>query len=165
MPSTRTMVLLTLAVLMGCATEKAATEKAASAAEKPPGVKTFALTPGEEVPACAAAAAGAQGGGSVTLSPDESSLTATVNYSGLSGPLTAAHIHAGKTGAAGPVVLPISGDLTSPFSKTFTAADYVAAPNAPPDFASFVQALKSGGAYVNLHTAACKPGEIRGQIP
>ena len=158
MPSTRTLVLLSLVSLMGCATEK-------SAAEKPPGIKNFALTTGEEVPPCAAAGGGAQGGGNVTLAPDESSLTATVNYSGLSGPATVAHIHAGKTGVAGPVVLPFSGDLTSPFSKTFTAADYVAAPGAPPDFGSFVQALKSGGAYVNVHTAACKPGEIRGQIP
>ncbi|HVP59272.1 MAG TPA: CHRD domain-containing protein [Myxococcaceae bacterium] len=158
MPSNRTLVLLSLAMLMGCATEK-------SASEKPLGVKTFALTPGEEVPPCAAAGAGAQGSGNVTVSPDESSLTATVSYSGLSGPATAAHIHAGKPGVAGPVVLPFSGDLTSPINKTFTAADYVAAQGAPADFAGFVQALKSGGAYVNLHTAACKPGEIRGQIP
>ena len=163
MPSTRTLFLLSLAVLMGCATEKSAAEKPAAA--NPPAIKNFALTAGEEVPPCPAAGPGAQGTANVTLSPDESSLTATVNYSGLSGPATAAHIHAGKAGVAGPVVLPFSGDLSSPINKTFTAADYVAAPNAPPDFPSFVQSLKSGGAYVNVHTAACKPGEIRGQIP
>ena len=163
MPSTRTLFLLSLAVLMGCATEKSATEKAP--AVSPPVIKNFGLTTSDEVPVCPAAASGAQGTGNVTLSPDESSLTATVNYSGLSGPATAAHIHAGKAGAAGPVVLPFSGDLTSPINRTFTAADYVAAPNAPPDFASFVQSLKTGGAYVNVHTAACKPGEIRGQVP
>ena len=163
MPITRTLFLLSLAVLMGCATEKSATEKAPAVG--PPVVKNFGLTTGGEVPVCPAAASGAQGTGNVTLSPDESSLTATVNYSGLSGPATAAHVHAGKAGVAGPVVLPFSGDLTSPINKTFTAADYVAAPNAPPDFASFVQSLKTGGAYVNVHTAACKPGEIRGQIP
>jgi len=163
MPNTRTLFLLSLAVLMGCATEKSAAEKPAAA--NPPAIKNFALTAGEEVPPCPAAGPGAQGTANVTLSPDESSLTATVNYSGLSGPATAAHIHAGKAGVAGPVVLPFSGDLSSPINKTFTAADYVAAPNAPPDFPSFVQSLKSGGAYVNVHTAACKPGEIRGQIP
>jgi CHRD domain len=163
MPSTRALFLLNLAVLMGCATEKSAAEKAP--AVNPPAIKNFALTTGDEVPPCSAAAPGAQGTANVTLSPDESSLIATVNYSGLSGPATAAHIHAGKAGVAGPVVLPFSGDLTSPINKTLTAADYVAAPNAPPDFPSFVQSLKTGGAYVNVHTAACKPGEIRGQIP
>ena len=163
MPSTRTLFLLTLAVLMGCATEKSAAEKPAAA--NPPAIKNFALTAGEEVPPCPGGGPGAQGTANVALSPDESSLTATVNYSGLSGPATAGHIHAGKAGVAGPVVLPFSGDLGSPINRTFTAADYVAAPNAPPDFPSFVQSLKSGGAYVNVHTAACKPGEIRGQIP
>lgn len=162
MPSTRTLFLLSLVVLMGCAAEKAAEKPAAV---NPPAVKSFALTPGDEVPPCPAAAPGAQGTANVTLSPDESSLTATVNHSGLSGPATAAHIHAGKAGVAGPVVLPFSGDLSSPMNKTFTAADYVAAPTAPPDFPSFIQSLKSGGAYINVHTAACKPGEIRGQIP
>ena len=163
MPSTRTLFPLSLAVLMGCATEKSAAEK--PPAVSPPAIKNFALTPGDEVPPCPAGGPGAQGTANVTLSPDESSLTATVNYSGLSGPATVAHLHAGKAGVAGPVVLPFSGDLSSPINKTFTAADYVAAPNAPPDFPSFVQSLKSGGAYVNVHTAACKPGEIRGQIP
>ncbi|HET9157230.1 MAG TPA: CHRD domain-containing protein [Myxococcaceae bacterium] len=162
MPSTRTLFLLSLAALMGCATDKPAEKPAAA---NPPAIKNFGLTTSDEVPPCAAAAPGAQGMASVALSPDESSITTTVNYSGLSGPATVAHIHAGKPGVAGPVVLPFSGDLSSPINKTFTAADYVAAPGAPPDFASFVQTLKSGGAYVNVHTAACKPGEIRGQIP
>jgi hypothetical protein len=154
----RALILLSLAGLAGCATEKAA-------AEKPPVVKNFGLTSGEETPPCPAAAAGAQGLANVTLAPDGSSIVATVNYSGLSGPVTAAHIHSGAAGVAGPVVLPFKGDLTSPFSKTFTEADYVVGSGAPPDFASFVQSLKAGGAYVNVHTAACKAGEIRGQIP
>jgi hypothetical protein len=63
------------------------------------------------------------------------------------------------------VVLPFSAPLDSPFSKTLTAADYVAGTGTPPDFASFVTALKAGGAgYVNVHTGACKPGEIRGEV-
>jgi hypothetical protein len=162
MQSTRTLFLSCLVVLMGCATDKAAEKPAAVSA---PAIKNFALTAGDEVPVCAAAAPGAQGQANVTVSPDESSVIATVNYSGLSGPVTAAHIHAGNVGVAGPVVLPFGGDLSSPINKTFTAGDYVAAPNAPPDFPSFIKSLKSGGAYLNVHTAACKPGEIRGQIP
>jgi len=162
MSTTRMLLLLSLA-LVGCATEKAATEKT-TAAEKP-GAKSFDLTTSAEVPPCPAAGPGAKGTSNVTLAPDDSSLTVLVTYSGLSGPVTAGHIHAGKAGEAGPVVLPFGGDLSSPYSKTFTAADYVAATGAPPDFPSFVQTLKAGGAYVNVHTAACKPGEIRGQIP
>jgi len=119
MPSTRTLFLLSLVVLMGCAAEKAAEKPAAV---NPPAIKNFALTPGDEVPPCPAGAPGSQGTANVALSPDESSLTATVNYSGLSGPATAAHIHAGKAGVAGPVVLPFGGDLSSPINKTFTAA-------------------------------------------
>jgi hypothetical protein len=158
------MLLLLSLALVGCATEKAATEKT-TAAEKPGGAKSFDLTTAASVPPCPAAGPGAKGTGNVTLAPDGASLTVVVTYSGLSGPVTASHLHAGKAGEAGPVVLPFGGDLSSPYSKTFTAADYVAAAGAPPDFPSFIQSLKAGGAYVNVHTAACKPGEIRGQIP
>ncbi|HZJ55676.1 MAG TPA: CHRD domain-containing protein [Myxococcaceae bacterium] len=162
MSTARILVLLSLAALLGCATEKAATEKAV--AEKS-AARSFDLTTGASVPPCPAAGPSAGGTGNVTLAPDDSSLTVSVSYSGLSGPVTASHIHAGKAGVAGPVVLPFAGDLASPYSKTFTAADYVAGSGAPPDFPSFVQSLKNGGAYVNVHTAACKPGEIRGQLP
>jgi hypothetical protein len=143
---------LGITALLACATEKAATSE----------TKTF------NVPltkACPAAGANAIGSATISVAGDGSSIMATVTYSGLSGDPTAAHIHIGATGVAGPVVLPFSGSLASPFSKTFTAADYVAASGAPPDFAAFVVALKAGGSsYVNVHTAACKPGEIRGEI-
>jgi len=143
---------------MGCASEKSATASA----------KTLSvpLTPGVETPVCPLAGAGASGTATILIASDNSSITATVTYAGLSGDATAAHIHFGKAATAGPVVLPFSGSLASPFSKTFTAADYVAAAGAPPDFRSFVIALNAGGAaYLNVHTAACKPGEIRGDIP
>jgi hypothetical protein len=157
MTAARALILSSLAVLLGCATEKSAAA---------PAPKTFdvPLTTAAEVPVCAATGPGATGKATIVIAPDDSSITATVTHSGLSGDVTAAHIHAGAAGVAGPVVLPFSAPLTSPFTKTFTAADYVAAPNAPPDFPSFLALLKSGGAYVNVHTAACKPGEIRGQI-
>jgi len=156
MSAARVFAVSSLAVLLGCATEK-------PAAEKGPGYDV-ALTPGAETPPCSAAGPGAAGTTKVSLAPDGSSITATVTYSGLSGDVTGAHIHSGQPGVAGPVVLPFSGPFTSPFSKTFTAADYKAAEGAPADFPAFVSALRSGGAYVNVHTAACKPGEIRGQI-
>ena len=76
------------------------------------------------------------------------------NYSGLSGPAVAAHFHAGEMGKNGGVVIPIFAAKTakSPFSgeKKLTATQ--------------ASQLMSGGWYVNIHTAAHKPGEIRGQV-
>jgi hypothetical protein len=153
------VAVLAVAALVGCATEKSV--------PAPPPSRTFtvSLTPGAETPPCDAAGASASGSTTITVAPDDSSINVTVSYTGLSAEPTAAHLHSGPASAAGPVVLPFSGSLASPFSKTFTAADYVAASGAPPDFPSFLTALKGGGAaYVNVHTAACKPGEIRGEI-
>ncbi len=151
--SARSLVYLAgMLLLWGCATEKSAGPQA----------KTF------EVPltkSCNSAGAEAKGSATVTVAPDDASVTVIVNYSGLSGDVTAAHVHVGAAGTSGPVVLPFAAPFTSPFTKTFTAGDYIAAAGAPPDFAAFVSALKAGGAfYVNVHTAACKPGEIRGEI-
>ena len=118
-----------------------------------------------ETPPCAAAGASATGNATVTIPNDNSSVMVSATYSGLSGPVTAGHIHFGGTSAAGPVVLPFGPPLDSGFTKTLTAADYVPGTGVPPDFATFVTALKAGGAgYVNLHTDACKPGEIRGEV-
>jgi hypothetical protein len=132
-----------------------------------PKVFNINLTPQGETPPCTAAGASATGTAKVTIAADNSTVTVDVTYSGLSGPATASHIHSGTAAAAGPVVLPFSAPLDSPFSKTLTAADYVtpAPAGAPPDFATFVTALKAGGGgYVNVHTNACKPGEIRAEV-
>jgi hypothetical protein len=157
MHSARSLALLIAIATLGCATDKGA-----ATAET---TLTVPLSP-RAAPACPSASVSGTGTAVIVVAPDNSSITATVTYAGLSGDPTAAHFHFGKPGVAGPVVLPFSGSLASPFSKTFTAADYVAAAGAPPDFASFVISLKAGGTvYVNVHTAACKPGEIRGDVP
>jgi len=151
----RTLMLLGLSGLLGCATSGVAPGK----------TYTVPLTAAAEAPPCDGASPTASGSATIVVASDDSSISTTVSYGGLSGEPTAAHIHSGPVGSPGPVVLPFSGTLTSPFGKTFTAKDYVAASGAPPDWASFVAALKAGnGAYVNVHTAACKPGEIRGEI-
>ena len=132
------------------------------------GTKTFnlTLTPANETPPCAAAGTAATGTANIVVAADNSSIAVTEAYSGLSGPPTAAHLHSGTSAAAGPVVLPFTvGLTTSPFSQTFTAADYVAASGAPADFPSFVTALRAGGAaYANIHTNACKGGETRAEL-
>jgi hypothetical protein len=101
----------------------------------------------------------------VTVAGDGSSIAVSnFTYSGMSGAVTLGHIHFGTSAAAGPVVLPFSS-LTSPINQTFTASDYVAASGAPANFAAFVTMLRAGGAaYLNLHTAACGGGEVRGEI-
>jgi hypothetical protein len=130
-----------------------------------PKVFNLTLATANETPPCAGAGTAATGTAKVTIPNDNSSVTVEVSYSGLSGPATASHIHSGTAAAPGPVVLPFSAPLDSPFTKTVTAADYVAATGAPPDFGTFVTALKAGGAgYVNVHTAGCKGGEIRGEV-
>ncbi len=70
----------------------------------------------------------------------------------LTGKATAAHIHKGKAGAAGPVLVPLCGPCTS--GQTGTAS-ISAATRA---------AIESGAAYVNVHTAKNPGGEVRGQI-
>ena len=151
---------LALAMLGGCSSIRDVPQ---SAAFRVP------LTPGAETPPCPSASAGTLGAAQINVPGDGLSVQASVTYEGLSGPVTAAHIHWGTAAAPGPVVLSFGDSLGSPgshyFAKTFVAADYIAASGAPPDFAAFVTALKAGGvAYLNVHTAACKGGEIRGEI-
>jgi hypothetical protein len=92
----------------------------------------------------------ASGKGSFKVSSDRT-ITGSVTTTGMAA--TAAHIHTGAKGANGPVTIPLtrSGDTWSvPPNTKLTDAQY--------------QAFKSGGLYVNVHSAAHKPGEIRAQI-
>ena len=73
---------------------------------------------------------------------------------------TAAHIHHGSAGVAGPVVVGFSAG-TSPLAlsidETFESAELA-------DFAAFQTALLAGDLYVNVHSTGFGAGEIRGQI-
>ena len=97
-----------------------------------------------------------KGTGEVTATYDTASkkLSWKGTYSGLTGAATAAHFHAGEAGKNGGVVVPIFQGPTakSPFegSKTLTAAQ--------------ASDMMAGRWYVNIHTAANKAGEIRGQV-
>lgn len=96
------------------------------------------------------------GTGSVDVTYDTGSkmLSWKGTYSGLTGPATAAHFHAGESGKNGGVVVPIfqGAAAKSPFSGSKQLTDAQAAQ------------VMSGGWYVNVHTAANKAGEIRGQV-
>ena len=80
-------------------------------------------------------------------------LTYTASYKDLTGPVTAAHFHGpadAKTNAG--IVVPVKGAMTSPMKGEATLTDAQAAD------------LASGKWYFNIHTAAHKGGEIRGQV-
>ena len=89
----------------------------------------------------------------VHLNKQTNLLTWTIEYSGLSGPVTAGHFHGpAVAGQNAGVTMPMSGAVDSPIkgTATLTAAQSID--------------LLDGKWYVNLHTAANPDGEIRGQV-
>ena len=95
-----------------------------------------------------------KGTGSVTATFDTASkkLSWKGTVSGLSGPATAAHFHAGEAGKNGGVAVPITGADKGSFEGSATLTDAQA------------EELMAGKWYVNVHTAANKGGEVRGQV-
>jgi hypothetical protein len=106
------------------------------------------LSGDEEVPPVRTSASGT---GSVTVK-DDGSVTAKVTTQGIAG--VAAHIHEGAAGANGPVIVPLSktgdNEWSSAAGAKLTESQYAA--------------YKAGRTYFNVHSAAHKGGEIRGQI-
>jgi hypothetical protein len=84
-----------------------------------------------------------------------------------------AHIHSGKQGQNGPVIAglfnpsmsgPPTGTINGQLKKgTLTSAD-LSGPLAGKQISDLVNMIKSGGAYVNVHTTQNQNGEVRGQI-
>lgn len=96
---------------------------------------------------------GGRGSFEANLNRQANVLNWTLTYSGLSGPVTAAHFHGpAMPGENAGVALPLSGSLASPMSGTVSLTPAQAAD------------LIAGKWYVNLHTAANPNGEIRGQL-
>ena len=137
----------------------AAAPAVALAADPPQPAFGGPLTGAQEVPAVVTAATGE---GTAVISPDGSTITYIVTYSGLSGAAAAAHIHTGAAGVSGGVILPLTVSA-SPMVGTLTAADFTASGGIT-TFAQAVAAIKAGDTYFNIHTAANPGGEIRGQI-
>ena len=112
------------------------------------------LTRGAEVPKPAGAPATA-GGTFVAKSVEAGSkitIKWTLKFHGLSGKATAAHIHMGKKGVAGAVVVPLCGPCKATSSGSAKITSKVE------------NALEQGKAYVNVHTTKNPAGEIRGQV-
>jgi hypothetical protein len=132
---------------------------AVSAASASATIFTASLNGGSSVPPVNTIGTG---DAQVVINAAGTAVTYTVSYVNLSGPVVAAHIHAGAINANGPVSLPFTVG-PSPMHGTLTAANFVATPQAP-TFNSIVNLIRTGGAYVNVHTALHPGGEIRGQL-
>jgi hypothetical protein len=101
-------------------------------------------------------------------------LTYTLTYTGLSAPVTVAHIHFAKEDVAGGIVAFLCGGgnkpacpQSGPVTGTIVAGDILAldAQGVPAgSFQALFLAIVSGSAYANVHTSAHTAGEIRGQI-
>lgn len=127
------------------------------------------LTGGEEVPPVDTDASGHM---SLQLSDDETELSFELVVSSIED-VTQAHIHLAPPGVNGPVVaflfgfvpggVTIDGTLAE---GTITEEDLIARPQVGfgGTMEELIGRLRAGAAYVNVHTVAHPPGEIRGQL-
>jgi hypothetical protein len=130
------------------------------------GAPRSALTGAGEVPPVTTDAAGM-----VALRVTEGSIEFSLQVDPLpASAVTAAHIHAGAAGVNGPIIFTLynsasQGAFAGKAGGTLTASNLTAQPAAGvASFADAVDAILSGGAYVNVHTTANTGGEIRGQL-
>lgn len=99
---------------------------------------------------------GAHGSGLFTATVTESgssiSLKWKLTFKGLTGKAIAAHIHKGKPGKAGAVLVPLCGPCRSGQTGSMKLNE------------SQNSAIEKGGTYANVHTPKNTAGEIRGQV-
>ena len=111
---------------------------------------TAVLNAGQEVPHPTGAMSGASG--KFTASVSGTTITWKLTFAHLTGAASAAHIHAGKKGVAGAVLVPLCGPCKTGASGTATLTS------------AEIKSMKAGTTYVNVHTAKNPNGEIRGQV-
>jgi len=112
---------------------------------------------------------------------EEGTISFALSYSGLSSPVTGAHIHFGASKTNGGVAVflcggpkpacPASGTITG----TITPADVSVLPKTngdsvipqglePANLEGLIRAIRSGSTYINVHSAIFPTGAIRGQV-
>lgn len=91
------------------------------------------------------------GSGTITVA-SSGAVSGSVTTIGVAG--VAAHIHMGAIGKNGPVIVPLKK----------TGANTWSVPEGAKLNDAQMKAYKAGDLYVNVHTAAHKAGEIRGQV-
>jgi hypothetical protein len=144
----------------------------------PPGEATnfsATMTGAEEVPAVPTTATG-----TATFTISGTQITYTVNVTNLQNPVLS-HIHIAPMGQNGPVRLNLCGtgapvpDCATGNGVLATGSNGTTVGSPPITFDDLVAAMRSGNAYVNVHTDDGQPppntgpgdmvgGEIRGQI-
>lgn len=142
-PVAATVGALTLTALALAAPQKdtvtlTANLKARFEVPKPTGVRT--------------GVAGLFTGKAVELENDRARLTWRLTFSKLTGRAAAAHIHVGRAGRAGGVMVALCGPCRNGQrgTRNITHAQ--------------LRTIRAGRAYVNVHTAKNAAGEIRGQV-
>ncbi len=106
------------------------------------------LSGAQEIPPVTTSASGT---GTITVGADKS-VSGSVTTSGVA--VTAAHVHEAGPGKNGPIVFP----LTKTSDTVWTVPAGVKLTDAQ------LESYKAGNLYFNIHSAANKSGEIRGQI-
>jgi len=138
------------------------------------------LTGFEEVSPVSTAA---NGQFSARINKDETEIEWQLTFSSPESDATMAHIHWEHATNNGPIVIWLCSNLTTPtpppgtqacpaqggtISGTITAADVTAAAAdrglEAGNLAEFINMLRQGGTYVNVHTVARGGGEIRAQL-
>lgn len=109
---------------------------------------TTELSGAQEVPAVSTKASGK----STIKVADDKTVSGSVTVDDMTP--TAAHIHQGTVGVSGPVIIP----LTKTSEKTFSVPSNTKLTDTQ------YSAYKSGGLYVNVHSAAYPGGEVRAQM-
>ena len=88
----------------------------------------------------------------VTEKQGRATIRWTLTFRRLSGAAVAAHIHRGRPGVAGPVVVALCGPCRNGQNGRRVVDEQLEG------------AIRRGGHYVNVHTARNAAGEIRGQV-
>lgn len=127
-----------LFMVFGCATTNGSNQEVAK----------VALSGSQEVPPVKTSATGSA---MVTVKSDRS-VSGSITTTGIDA--TAAHIHEGEAGKNGPVIVP----FTKASDGTWSIAS--GAKLTETQYASYL----AGNLYINVHSAANKGGEIRGQL-
>jgi hypothetical protein len=116
------------------------------------------------------------------IQPRAQTINYTLNFGDTESPVTQAHIHFGKFGEAGPIVVFLctnagngpqgtqtcpatGGTITGEITPDLILGNAEAQGLAAGDFDALVRAIRAGAAYVNVRSETHTGGEIRGQLP